>query len=384
MLKVSYLQSITVIGVIVILLTTIEGIAGSDWKVVTELPTKRVDFATAVVDGKIYLIGGTFLENAQGRRRENEPGIWRGPFGISTVEVYDPRTNTWERVADMPAPRANAEAAVVGGKIYVIGGYTGIDNRGENLKVLKVVEVYNPQTDTWERKQDMSLPRVRFGTGVVAGRIYAIGGWVHPRDRKPGMPGRIGLVEVYDPDTDTWAKRKSMPTRRTRFGTAVVNDQIYAIGGHGWPQVGNRGGPFLINIEAYHPKINRWKKQNSMPNLRRSFSTIVVGDDIYLIGGLAWPEELVGIGKYLGTIDVYSPDKGKWSDISSMPTAKAPFASAVVDGRIYVFGGSGMEGGDWVDFPVVEVFDTGLRPVSAKGKLSTRWAELKAKHQSQP
>ena len=384
MLKVSDLQSIIVIGIIVILLTTIEGIAGSDWKVVTEIPTKRVDFATAVVDGKIYLIGGTFFENARGRKHENEPGIWRGPFGISTVEVYDPRTNTWERVADMPTPRADLGTAVVDGKIYAMGGYTGIDNRGENFKVLKVVEVYNPQTDTWERKQDMSLPRGRFGTGVVAGRIYAIGGWVHPWDRKPGGPGRIGLVEVYDPDTDAWAKRKNMLTRRDGFGTAVVNDQIYAMGGYGWPQVGNRGGPFLTSIEAYYPKINRWQKKNDIPNLRLSFSTVVVADNIYLIGGFVWPLGPVGAAVDLATVDVYAPVIDRWRTLPPMPMAKIPFAAAAVNGKIYVFGGKGDKGKEREFFTTVEVFDTGFRAVTAAGKLPGRWAELKAKHQSQP
>ena len=56
----------------------------------------------------------------------------------------------------MPTPRTNAGTAVVSGIIYVFGGYNGLDNRLMNLKFLDIVEVYNPQTDTWIRKQDMS------------------------------------------------------------------------------------------------------------------------------------------------------------------------------------------------------------------------------------
>lgn len=71
-----------------------------------------------------------------------------GPFGISTIEGYDPQTNTWQRGTDMPTPRTRAKAAVVNNTIYVFGGYSGKDNRGENLKYLVVVAAYNPQTDT--------------------------------------------------------------------------------------------------------------------------------------------------------------------------------------------------------------------------------------------
>ncbi|MXY27340.1 hypothetical protein F4Y59_04140 [Candidatus Poribacteria bacterium] len=372
MLRVSNLQIVIFTGVVVLLLlATREGIPQNNWEVVTEIPTERADFATAVVDGKIYLFGGTLFENARGRKRENEPGIWRGPFGTSVAEVYDPRTNTWERLADMPTARAHARAAVVDGKIYVIGGYAGIDNRGENLRFPKVTEVYDPQTDTWERKQDMLVARRSFGIGVVAGKIYVIGGLNYLI-----KPWRLDLVEMYDPDTDTWSNRAKMSTRRHLLQAAVIKDTIYAIGGSGWPEVVNQRGPFLQTVEIYRPKTNRWKKGVDMPRLRSSFSAVVVSDRIYVIGGVDGV-----VVTYLGTVEVYDPAKEKWHESSPMPTGKKPFGVAAVNGRIYVFGGRG-ENQEF--YKTVEVFDTGFRAASAIGKLSTRWGELKAHRQSQP
>ena len=148
----------------------------------------------------------------------------------------------------------------------------GKDNQAGNLKVLQVVEMYDPETDTWVRKQDMSRHRMAYGIGVVAGKIYAIGGTVAIQ---PGAPWRVDLVEVYDPATDTWSKRADMPTRRRAVKAAVIQDTLYAIGGDGWPPDG-QGGPALATIEAYHPKTNRWRKKPDMPNLRWIFSTVVV------------------------------------------------------------------------------------------------------------
>ena len=368
-----HLRWIVVLVVIVLCLVTTRNIAGEKWHVISELPTLRSGFSTAVVNGKIYLIGGTPFQNR------------RGPYGLPTVEVYDPKTNSWERVADMPTPRTSTEATVINGTIYVCGGYNGIDNRAVNLKFLDIVEAYDPKNDTWARKQGMSVSRVDFGVGAVAGKIYSIGGSVHPFDRKPEAPGRIDLVEAYDPATDTWVKRADMPTKRDGFGVGVVNNRIYAIGGGGWPQVG-AGGPFLTVIEEYDPKINRWERKNEMPDLRLAFSTVVLDDVIHLIGGFIWQNR---VPQYLATVDTYNPETDEWRDIPPLPMPILPFGAAVADGNIYVFGGIGE---NREHFTSVMIFGVGFRtveandklPVEANGKLPTRWGALKMEREGQP
>ncbi len=59
MLNVMTSKKIMVIVVFIFLLMQMEALAGGDWELITELSTKRLAFATAVVEGKIYLIGGT-------------------------------------------------------------------------------------------------------------------------------------------------------------------------------------------------------------------------------------------------------------------------------------------------------------------------------------
>ena len=355
-----HLRWIVVLVVIVLFFLTVENIVAEKWNVISQLPTHREGFSVAVVNDKIYLIGGTPFENRN------------GPFGMSLVEVYDPQTNRWYRVSDMPTPRANAKAAVVDGKIYVLSGHDGIDRRIVNNEPLKVVEVYDPKTDTWMRKQDMLTVRGQFGISTVAGRIYAIGGSNFLEDL-----WRFRFVESYDPETDTWMKRAKMPTIRDRVRTGVVNSDIYVIGGAGWPP-GANGGPHLSTIEVYHPKTNKWAKRPNMPNLKIGFSTVVVKDKIYLIGGFLWLAQVV---VYLSTVDIYDPEAEEWSHIPLMPMPMAPFGAAAVNGKIYVFGGTGENRELFTD---VLVFDTGFRAVKADGKLSIRWGELKTQHLTQP
>ena len=360
MLSVFSPKKFIVIGVVfILLLLSIESFADEDWEFITQIPTEREGFATVVVDNKVYLIGGTLFKNLN------------GPFGLSTVEVYDTHTNTWRRVADMPTPRAGARAAVVNGIIQVFGGFSSKDRFFQNWKLPLHVEVYNPETDTWIQKQDMPVSRFNFDLGVADGRVYIIGGTT---GFGAGHEQRMDRVDIYDPGTDTWIKGPKMPTRRDPGGVAVVSNRIYVVGGSGWPPAG-RGGPYLRVIEEYNPIGRQWQKKNDMLDIRFAFSTVVVEEDIYLIGGLEiFP-------KYLATVNVYKPQKEAWLDIPELPTPFSPFGAAAVNGRIYVFGGVGAGAQFFSD---VLVFDTGSRLVEANDKLSTRWGVLKARQQNHP
>ena len=345
-----------VVGVVVLLflLMQIESFAGEDWEVITQLPTERWGLATAVVDDKIYIIGGSSAEDAG------------GPDGLSTVEEYDPKTNTWRQVADMPTPRYYPKAAVVNDMVYVFGGW--YEERGVKLDYPVRVEAYDPATDTWTRKKDMPVSRVHPAVGAVDGKIYIIGGstgWGHGHER------RMDRVDIYDPATDTWETGPKMPTQRDAYLGGVVNNRIYVIGGYGLP-----GGRVLKAIEEYDPISRQWRKKKDMPDIRYSFRTVVVEDDIYVIGGID------KLRQYLATVDVYHSQTETWSTIPAMPTPMYPQGAATVNSKIYVFGGLGT-GGQF--FPDVVAFDTtGLpavpRAVTVAGKLSTSWGKLKKSH----
>ena len=351
------------VAVLIALLTQIESFAGEDWEVITQLPTKRWEFSTAVVDDKVYIIGGSPFENNA------------GPFGVSTVEVYDPHTNTWQRGADMPTPRTNAKAAVVNGTIYVFGGYHSKDKFLQNWKMADRVEAYDLLTDTWTRKKEMPISRFYFGLAVVAGKIYLIGGTTGLGD---GQEQRMDRVDIYDPATDTWAKGPKMPTRRDPGGVAVVSTRIYVIGGEGWPLPQQWGaGEFLGSIEEYDPTNRQWRKKKDMLEPKNWFSSAVVGDNIYLIGGYTREGGL----QQLATVNVYHPRTETWREISALPNPLDTFGAATVNGKIYVFGNLDADGQFSTD---VLVYDTGSHVVEATGKMPTRWGELKVKHRNRP
>ena len=74
-------------------------------------------------------------------------------------------------------------------------------------------------------------------------------------------------------------------------------------------------------------------------------------------------------------VEVYDPATERWRVIPGTPSVVLPFGVVAVNGKIYVFGGDDK---DFELSPIIEVFDTGFHNVEARGKLPTRWGELKA------
>ena len=197
----------------------------------------------------------------------------------------------------MPTPRGELSASVVDGKIYAFGGF---DYIGNNAMVLSTVEMYNPQTDTWTRRADVPTPRTFMSVSPVNEKIYAIGGaWI----AKIGDVGQaFSTVEVYDPVADTWARAADRPTPRWAFSTVVVARKIYAIGGTRpiegkWTSVSK--------VEVYEPATNRWTSEADMPTSRGWLSGSAVGGKIYAIGGAPAAGPPLHGGSALATVEEY-------------------------------------------------------------------------------
>ena len=311
-----------------------------EWAQKADMPTARYAFSTSVVNGKIYAIGGTPNEQT-----------W-----YSIVEEYDPATNIWTKRTDMPTARGCLSTSMVNGKIYAIGGVAA----GPSLT--SAVEEYNPLTDKWTKKANMPTARFILSSSAVNGKIYAIGG-------STGVA--ISTVEEYDPATDTWTTKTDMLTARGALATIAVNGIIYAMGGQGPGWGPNAGGGFFSTVEAYDPVKDNWTEKAKMPSEKGSFGICVVNGKIYTIAGVGFP--------LFSEVEEYDPATNTWTKITDIPTPRWGLSATAVDGRIYAIGGSAV-GPIAVSTSIVEEYDTGFVPqknVEAKGKLPTKWGQMK-------
>ncbi len=123
------------------------------------MKTPRFLAAATFSDGLLYVIGGS---NEEGER-------------LSTVEAYDPRTNSWKAEAQIPIARSYpAVGTLADGQIIAAGG--GIEGHGP----LADVELYTPWTNSWEQLAPLLQPSSGGNTGqILWGRVfYVLGGFV--------------------------------------------------------------------------------------------------------------------------------------------------------------------------------------------------------------
>ncbi|HYJ06564.1 MAG TPA: kelch repeat-containing protein, partial [Chthoniobacterales bacterium] len=257
-------------------------IAG-EWKALAHMPHPRQELATAVLNGKIYVIAG-LAENF---------------IGTNNVDVYNPATNTWTSVAPIPILNHHNCAAVAAGKLFAFGGqsrfnflYDPVDDSWSQVAPMPVsqpltaavgviddkiyvagvgiLQVYDPATDAWSTRAPMGVYRHHTAGGLIDGKFYVVGG----RDG----PGSQTALEVYDPQTNSWTRLANMPTGREGHAAGVVNGELFVFGGE--------GGGIHPEVEVYNPASNSWRRvEPDMPFPRHGIWASVIGNKIYIAGG---------------------------------------------------------------------------------------------------
>lgn len=172
--------------------------------------------------------------------------------------------------------------------------------------------------DKWIPKAPMSDAKYYFQTAVVNNKIYAMGG--HADDKKV-----VSSVEEYDPASDKWSKKSAMLCGRYDFQVETVNGKIYAMGGT------STDGKATSSMEEYDPATDKWVSKKSMSTERILFRTEVVNGKIYAIGGQS--------SSVLCTVEMYDPATDTWTAKAPIHHGKTSFQTEVIDGKIYAIGG---------------------------------------------
>jgi N-acetylneuraminic acid mutarotase len=272
--------------------------AEDSWTTLEHMPTIRNGLGVAVVDGKIYAIGG-----------------YNGT-ALNTNEMYDPATSTWTTKEPMPTARYGFGIAVVDDKIYVIGGNTCYDSWTTSN------EVYDPVTDTWETKTSIPVAGMAMSANVVNGEIYLISGlemyylpWYN-----------LDENQVYDPKTDLWATKTPIPNPVFDYASAVVDDKIYIIGGRDIAS-----DPDEQNFtQIYEPETDTWNSGKSVP-------IAINGQAAVATLGVFAPKRIHLLKSSLHY--VYDPENDSWTQETPMLTSRSGTGVAVVNDEIYVIGG---------------------------------------------
>lgn len=152
--------------------------AADSWEEVASMPYSTQSMGGGVIDGKLHICGGRSV------------GIAGGTTYAEHVQ-YDPATDTWETLAPLPTKRAGFGTAVSDGNLWVIGGEIG-------LNVLSSVEIYDPTSNSWATGPSLPNPDGRHGhtAGTIDGTLYVAGGTF-----PPGATANNSVIALRNPST---------------------------------------------------------------------------------------------------------------------------------------------------------------------------------------
>ena len=215
--------------------------ATNTWETLTPMSDSRVGMSAAVLNSKLYAIGGV---------------------GLSSVEIFDPLTDTWSSGSNLPTIVHRGVALSHNGKIYLIGG-----QNSSNARTNQVL-CFDPSTNQWTEKADMPTPTNAKGVVLFADRIWVIGG-------NTGSSA-TDVVVSYNPLDDTWRTESPLLAARQYPIYWTANNFIYA--GGGW-------SPNLSSLEYYSSTSNKWNSLNLLPQIMSVSGSVILENKIYLIAG---------------------------------------------------------------------------------------------------
>lgn len=273
----------------------------SRWSFHQALPVSGFGMAIASYEGTVFLFGG---------QRDGQIS--------SMVNAYRVENDEWQEKTAKPTPVSDAEAALLGEKIYVPGG------RGVDGKTTALLEIYDPRSDRWEQAEPMPIALSGYALASFEGQLYVFGGWdgADYSDR----------VFVYDAGEDAWQERQPMDTPRAYGSAAVLGAKIMLAGG-----VNQRGR--LTNLLAYYPQRESvgevaWESRSGLPENREWISLVILAENLYLVGG-SLDQERARL-----PILRYDENTGQWESLDQPPVAIGAQAGvAAIGNHIHFFGG---------------------------------------------
>jgi N-acetylneuraminic acid mutarotase len=183
--------------------------AAGTWTPKSPLAQRRFFAAGAVLDGRIYVVGGH-------TNCDPTDSCFEAP--LTSLEIYDPAADRWTAGPPMSDARGNAGAAVLNGKLYVAGGTNGLYLYDG---AIATVEMFDPQSNGWSRMASLPVSgHIRLVT--TNNKLYAVVTWWQ-------VP--FARIYEYDPVRDAWTRLHNAPVAGFEAAVVANNGQLYIIGG---------------------------------------------------------------------------------------------------------------------------------------------------------
>jgi N-acetylneuraminic acid mutarotase len=205
------------------------------------LPLARRGVRAAAVGHVVYLFGGSTEDNQT----------------VARTDAFDTETQTWSVKAPLISPVQSPGVVAIGTSIYLIGGVSN------TAQLVNTVYEFDTVANAWQSLPPLRIQRSNMGIAVLGGQIYVIGG--------AGPDGPLDSVERYDVAKHIWSTGKPLPEPMMNIGAAAIDGKIHVL--------------LQSTHDVYSPETDTWSSTAPMETPRHGFGTAVIGDNLYVIGG---------------------------------------------------------------------------------------------------
>lgn len=285
------------------------------WEQRLPLTTQRSRLAVVSLANRLYAIGGETS----------------GGSTVPTVDVYDLQVNDWRTGPPLPEALANLAAITFKERIYVAGGNSRSgDAQSSAITISDRFFFFDPESDQWHPAGQLPNPLAGAALVVDEEALYLLGGWdnrnMHDEIWQLTPPAAI------DAAMPGWTLVGRLRAPLAFFGAALVNDEIFVVGGHD-------GQHDLATAEAYNLSTDQWRDLPPLSSPRSGLQLAYDGLALFALGG--------GGPYAIETHERFDLTNNLWSNFPSPLAGEWRNPGAVVQGgRIHLIGGWS---GDYLD-----------------------------------
>ena len=290
------------------------------------------------------------------------------PVADSQVDIFR-KTVKWKELAPLPVGRSSHTAVLLGGNVYVGGGFEGTSSNDYQFSYR--LDVYNLTTNQWS-PSPITTPYCVFAITVLDDKLVTAGG----RTKNNEVVKKVLVLNAGQ-----WKDYSEMPTARYCATAVGYHSMLIVVGGYAYVE-----GEWttLSTTELLDTTNGCWYTCNNLPSPHQQLMAAIMNDKLYLLGGfdkdakpspqvfvasldtlsthqLNWQSApntpwcasapVVLYNKFLLTVggklqsrtsevNIFNPSTGRWKHLTNIPAARSgPAVVGVVD-NIIVIGGT--------------------------------------------
>ncbi len=203
---------------------------------------------------------------------------------------------------------------------------------------------------SWKEGKKLALAKGGYASGIFDGKLLLAGGTHWKDDTKLWT----NAVVAYDPTRDQWQVFPPLPKALAYGASAVDEAAFYFLGGAGPENLERAGYRLKRQGSAY-----RWEEFTQLPVDRAYSRAVVLDGQLFLVGGSQSVTDLSKASRALLSLSLKKPN-ATWKTLRPMPgEGRAVFAAASCNGKLYVFGGCLVDGGEVRNLASAYQYDPG-------------------------